>query len=280
MYQLTLLTILFAIVFSSPQKQESKDCCSSAPSAFASLANDQQFLNAHESPLPSNYVAMGRIITFPTPDGKTGSAYYVPAKMQTRNFIFVFHEWWGLNDWIKKQSDLYADSIPNANILAVDLFDGKVATNADDATKVMQAMDEARAKAIIKGALTFAGKDASIATVGWCFGGGWSMQGALLGGTQTIGCVMYYGLPESDMNKLKSLNSDVLFFWAKKDQWINEKVKNDFVSNMQSAGKKLSVHEYDADHAFANPSNPVYDKEAAGDAQKITLSYFRGVFGS
>jgi len=280
MYQLNILVILFAFSFSSPQKQEPNHCCSSAPSAFASLANDEQFRSIHEAPLPSNYVAMGRMITFPTPDGKTGRAYYVPAKKQTKNFIFVFHEWWGLNDWIKKEADMYADSISNANVLAVDLYDGNVAANADDATKFMQALDEARAKAIIKGALTFAGKDAGIATIGWCFGGGWSMQGALLCGPQTKGCVMYYGMPESDVNKLKSLNSDVNFFWAKKDQWINEKVKNDFVSNMQAAGKKLEVHEYNADHAFANPSNPDYDKASTADAQKLTMSYFRKVFGS
>lgn len=280
MNQILLSIILFAISFSSPQKQEPKHCCSSATAAFASLGNDEQFRNAHEAPLPSNYTAMGRMITFPTSDGKQGRAYFLPAKKQTKNFIFVFHEYWGLNDWIKKESDMFGDSVPNANIIALDLYDGKVTANSDSAVKIMQAMTEARAKAIISGAITFAGKDARIATVGWCFGGGWSMQGALLAGANEIGCVMYYGMPESDVNKLKALNSDVVFFWARKDQWINEKVKNDFVNNMQALGKKLSVHEYDADHAFANPSNPHYNKEATADAQKITLNYFRNVFGS
>ena len=280
MNQLYILIMLFALSLPSPQKQEPNHCCSSRTTAFASLGNDAQFRNAHEDPIPSNYIAMGRMITFPTPDGKTGRAYYVPAKKQTKNFIFVFHEWWGLNDWIKKEADMYADSVSTANVLALDLYDGNVAANEDDATKFMQALDEARAKAIIKGALTYAGKDAGIATIGWCFGGGWSMQGALLGGPQTKGCVMYYGMPESDVNKLKSLNSDVIFFWAKKDQWINEKVKNDFVSNMQAAGKKLEVHEYNADHAFANPSNPHYDQASTADAQKLTMAYFRKVFGS
>ena len=266
--------------FMNVKAQTKHACCSPQSSAttFSALASNVQFRNAHESPLPFYYTAMGRMITFPTPDGKTGSAYYIPAKKQTKNFIFVFHEWWGLNDYIKKVADMYADSIPNVNILALDLYDGKVATTPDEAGKLTQANDEARSKAIIKGAINFAGKDASLATVGWCWGGGWSMQAALLGGNQVKGCVMYYGMPESDISKLKSLNSDVVFFWAKKDQWINEKMKDDFVKNMQTAGKKLTVHEYDADHAFANPSNPHYDKVAAADAQKISLSYFRQVF--
>lgn len=279
MKKILLLVILLSQMMNT--KAQTHACCSSQPSSptFSSLASNVQFRNAHDSPLPLDYTAMGRIITFPTPDGKTGRAYYVPAKKQTKNFIFVFHEWWGLNDYIKKVADMYADSIPNANILALDLYDGKVAATADEAGKLTQTNDEARSKAIIKGALNFAGKDASIATVGWCWGGGWSLQAALLGGNQTKGCVMYYGTPESDVSKLKSLNSDVIFIWPNKDQWINEKMKNDFVKNMEAAGKKLTVHEYDADHAFANPSNPHYDKNASADAQKIVLSYLRKVFG-
>ena len=44
---------------------------------------------------------------------------------------------------------------------------------------------------------------------------------------------------------------------------------------MKEAGKTLTVKEYDADHAFANPSNPKYAKDAAADAEKITLDYFK-----
>ncbi len=262
--------------------QSTHSCCSSssATKTFASLGNDARFLNAHDAPLPSNYVAMGRMITFPTPDSKGGRAYYVPAKKQTTNYILIFHEWWGLNDWIRKQADMYADSISNANIIAVDLYDGKVAGTSDSATRIMQAMDETRARNIIKGALNYMGRDANIVTVGWCFGGGWSMQGALMAGGNEKGCVMYYGMPEADLSKLKSLNSDVVFIFAKKDQWINDKVKKDFVENMKAAGKKITVYEYDADHAFANPSNPSHNKTAAVDAQKVTLAYFRKVFGS
>ncbi|MFI5134655.1 MAG: dienelactone hydrolase family protein [Chitinophagales bacterium] len=247
----------------------------SATAAFASLGSDINFQNAHKSPLPLNYVAMGRMITFPTPDGKTGSAYYVPAKKQTKNYLFVFHEYWGLNDWIRKEADMFADSLPNTNVIALDLYDGKSATASDEAVKIMQSMDQTRAQNIIKGAVNYAGKDAKIATIGWCFGGGWSMQGALIAGNQLSGCVMFYGMPETDVNKLKTLSSDVLFIWANKDQWINQKVKDDFITNMKSAEKKLTVKEYSADHAFANPSNPHYDKQSGDDATKNALAYLR-----
>jgi carboxymethylenebutenolidase len=85
-------------------------------------------------------------------------------------------------------------------------------------------------------------------------------------------------MPETDINKLKNLNSEVLFVWAKKDQWINEQVKNEFIENMKAADKRLTVKEYDADHAFANPSNPHFDESDASEAQKITLNFLRSHF--
>src|SRR6476620_6299445 len=133
-----LFTLLLTQVI-TVMAQNKHACCSSqsaSSTGFASLSSNVQCRNAHESPLPFDYAAMGRMITFPTPDGKTGSAYYVPAKKQTKNFIFIIHEWWGLNDYIKQVADMYADSIPNANILALDLYDGKVATTADEAGKL------------------------------------------------------------------------------------------------------------------------------------------------
>jgi carboxymethylenebutenolidase len=270
--------LFFLVTFVSAQSIPS--CCQapSATAAFASLGSDVNFQNAHASPVPMEYAAIGNMITFKTPDGKTSTAYFLPAKQKSKNYLIVFHEWWGLNGYIKKVSDMLSDSLPNVNIMAVDLYDGKVATNSDEAKNLMQASDADRSKAIINGAIGFAGKDARIATVGWCFGGGWSMQGALLAGNQLAGCVIYYGMPETDVARLKTLNADVLFIWANKDEWINEKVKDEFVQNMKTAGKNLTVKEYPADHAFANPSNPKYDKESGDDAWKNATAFLRKSF--
>jgi carboxymethylenebutenolidase len=121
----------------------------------------------------------------------------------------------------------------------------------------------------------YAGPKAQFASVGWCFGGGWSLQSALLGGKQTMGCVMYYGMPEKDVAKLKTLNSDVLGLFAEQDKWINPEVVKQFEKDMAAAGKKVTVKEYPADHAFANPSNPKYNKELATDAHQRALTYLK-----
>jgi carboxymethylenebutenolidase len=142
----------------------------------------------------------------------------------------------------------------------------------------MQAFDKSRGDAIIKGAIAYAGKNAKIGTVGWCFGGGLSLQAALLAEKQTAACVMFYGMPEGDVERLKKLNSDVLNIWPTKDQWINKDVMDKFKKDMEAAGKKLTVHAYEADHAFANPSNPIYDKEAYEDSRAKTIDYFKARF--
>jgi carboxymethylenebutenolidase len=161
------------------------------------------------------------------------------------------------------------------NIVDLDLYDGQVATTREDAGKLMQAVKEDRAKAIINGAIAYAGPKAHIATLGWCFGGGWSLQTALIAGKQAVACVMYYGMPEQDVNRLKTLNCDVLGNFANKDQWINTKVVAKFAEDMKAAGKKLYLHQYDADHAFANPSNPVYNSEATKDAYTHTIEFLK-----
>jgi len=160
-------------------------------------------------------------------------------------------------------------------VIAIDLYDNKIAANREDAAKYMQAVSSDRAQVIIKGALAYAGKNAKIFTIGWCFGGGWSLQSTLLAGNQAAGCVMYYGMPEKDVERLKTLHADVLGLFGNKDQWINPKVVDEFAENMKKAGKKLIVKRYDADHAFANPSNPSFDKEAKEDAYKNAIAFLK-----
>jgi carboxymethylenebutenolidase len=258
---------------------QSKVVCCGKPSAtqqFAMLASSKNFVMSHAVPKKFHFQSsIGKAITYKTPDGKEANGYELKAKKPTNNYLFVIHEYWGLNDFVKAESEKLYNDLGDVNIIDLDLYDGKIATTREDAGKFMQAVKEDRAQAIIKGALAYAGPKAHIATLGWCFGGGWSLQTALLAGKQLAGCVMYYGMPEQDVNKLKTLNADVLGNFANKDQWINTKVVAKFADDMKAAGKKLYLHQYDADHAFANPSNPAYNSPATKDAYTNTLSFLK-----
>lgn len=273
-----LLSFLFVVQWVAAQ-DDITICHTPAIDKFALFASNENFNNEH--PMPRVYhhqsQAGGAMIGFKCADGTEASGYLLKAKSASNNWVFVFQEWWGLNDNIKRQSEDLYNELGNVNVLALDMYDGKVATDRENAGKYMGEFKKDRGEAIINGALNYVGKEARIGTVGWCFGGGLSLQAALLAGTQTAACVMYYGMPENDVERLKKLNSDVLNIWPTQDQWINKAVMDKFEMNMQAAGKKLTVKSYDAGHGFANPSNPMgaFKEEAYKDANSNTIAYFK-----
>ncbi len=270
-----LAVAILSAAFASAQSKTI--CCNqSSTQKFAMLASDKNFRAAHTNPRTYHFQSnIGKAITYKATDGATANAFEFKAKKPTNNWIFVIHEWWGLNDFVKHESEKMYTDLGNVNVLDLDLYDGKVTANREEAGKLMQAVNETRALAIINGAVKYAGANAHIATIGWCFGGGWSLQTALLAGKQTAACVMYYGMPEQDVNKLKNLHTDVLANFANKDGWITPKVAAKFAKDMKTAGKKLELHQYNADHGFANPSNPIYDSEATKDAYAKSIAFFK-----
>jgi carboxymethylenebutenolidase len=257
--------------------QEKLSCCStSSTERFAMLGTDKSFAELHPNPLPFHFTeGSGKMITFKTTDGKDASAYRVVQGKENHKVILLIHEWWGLNDYIKQEAEKLATELGDVTVLALDLYDGRVASTREEAGKIMSETKEERIKTILNGAISFAGKEAKIFSIGWCFGGGWSLQASLLAGKQANGCVMYYGMPESDVSKLKNLQADVLGIFADQDKNITPTLVDAFENNMKTAGKKLTVKRYDAVHAFANPSNPKYNKEFSEDAHKLVLAFFR-----
>ena len=277
-----LRTLIFLLSFSMITiggfAQSKYSCCAkpSSTQAFAMLGNDEAFKASHLSPLPFHYVSpAGKMVSFKAGDGKPTSAFEIKSKSSTNNYLIVVHEWWGLNDYVKQVAETLQNQLGNVNVLALDLFEGKVATNSDEASKLMSEAKEERIRAIIGGAIAYVGKDAKIQTVGWCFGGGWSLQTAITAGKQCTGCVMYYGMPETDPKKIQSMTFPVLGLFAGKDGWIKPEMVNQFETEMKKYNKQITVKSFDADHAFANPSNPKYDKAAATEANKMAVDFLR-----
>ncbi|MEM1320264.1 MAG: dienelactone hydrolase family protein [Bacteroidota bacterium] len=239
------------------------------------FANDKEFKEAHEEPTKLEYEEKGQWISFATEDGQEGKAYALKTEAASDKYLFVIHEWWGLNDNVKREAERYFEELSGTNVLALDLYDGNVADNREDASKYMQAVKEERANAIIKGALAHAGENAKVATVGWCFGGGWSLRSSILAENQGVGCVIYYGAPVEKADQLVPLKADVLGIFAEKDGWITPKVVSDFEALAKATGKSVKVHQFDADHAFANPSSPRYNEAAATAANQLTLAFLQ-----
>ena len=259
--------------------------CSNAPAgdkateeasdAMAKFTSDSEFKDAHEKPAAINFQGKGEMMEFRTPDGGMAKAYAVKQNPRTTKYLFVIHEWWGLNDQIKQEADRLFDSLGNVTVMALDLYDGQVTDNPDEAGKIMNAVKPERCEAIIKGALAVAGKDGEVATIGWCFGGGWSLKSSIMAGGQGVACVMYYGMPVENAKELAPLKAPILGIFAKQDGWITPEVAQKFENLAKASGKTIETHIYDADHAFANPSSPRYNEEAAQQANREAWGFLK-----
>lgn len=254
-------------------------CHSSSTKKFANFVLNEDFNNEH--PNPRDYVhesaVGGEMIKIKCADGIEANAYFIKSAKPSNRWIFVFQEWWGLNDNIKRESENLFTEVGDVNIIALDMYDGKLATDRESAGKYMGEFKQERGDQIVRGALAFAGPNAKVGTVGWCFGGGQSLLASLIAGKQAAACVMYYGMPVEDVALLKTLQCDVLNIWGSQDQWINKSVMDKFEANMKLAGKNLTIKSYDANHGFANPSNPMgaFNEAAYKDAYRNTVEFFK-----
>lgn len=277
-----LFLTLSVLIFTSISFSQS--CCqltfASNDGNMSEFSTDKNFVASHQLPLEytHNSLVGGTMITFKTTDITDGNAYVVKSKIKSNKWLFVYQEWWGLNDHIKKQADiLFNEMGGNVNVLAIDMYDGKVATTREDAAKYMQGANEKRLENIVNGALVYAGKKAKVASIGWCFGGGWSLKSAILAKKQAVGSVMYYGMPVQDVEKLKTLNCEVLGLFAT-EEWISKKIIEEFAVNMKTANKLLNYKIFEAEHAFANPSNPKFDEKAATEANAMAVKFLKEKF--
>lgn len=277
-YPITLSLILFISIINTATSQTKKSCCDEtiAPKTMADFGNEQSFKDEHPIPVSFTYTDnKGKMITFSTSDGKDGNAYEVKADNPSNKWVLVFHEWYGLNDYIKKESDEIAATVGDANVLALDLYDGNVATNNDEAVKYMQSVTNDRAFNIIRGAADYAGTNAVFGTNGWCFGGGWSLQAAIELGDKCKACVMFYGMPEENMDRLAKLKAPVLGSFGLKDTHITPELVSKFEQNLKTLGIPSDLKEYDAVHGFANPSNPKHDPDATKDAKSRVYPFLK-----
>ena len=221
----------------------------------------------------------GTVIELPVSGGTPAKAYVAKPSGTPRGAVLVFHEWWGLNDWVKSEADALAKLGYLA--LAPDLYGGKVAEDPEEAGKLMGMLVQAEATKIGLSAirhLQSSAPNVKVATIGWCMGGGQSLQASLAAGSQVAGTVIYYGIPESDTSKLKVLKGPVLGIYAKRDGWITPEVVAAFDKRLTEAGVKHEFHSYDADHGFANPTGGRHNPPAARDAWERTVVFLASVF--
>ena len=113
-----------------------------------------------------------------------------------------------------------------------------------------------------------------LGVIGWCFGGGWSLNTTLLMPDKIDATVIYYGHLETDPAKLATIKHPVLGAFGAEDKSIPADSVRAFENALKKQGTPVDVKIYEgAGHAFANPSGGNYRPDAAKDAWARTTAF-------
>jgi len=209
-----------------------------------------------------------------TAEGRAVSAALALPAVTPAPAVLLVHEWWGLNDQIKSVARSLADEGYVA--LAVDLYDGQVAADPDAARGYMQEVVDVEARDTLASWIAWLRAHEAVGerlgTVGWCFGGGWSLNASIDSPVEAT--VVYYGRVNQPKSELARLAGPVLGHFATEDQWINREMVSGFEANMTALGKPFTDYWYEAQHAFANPTTGRYDATDAMLAWQRTTDFF------
>ena len=197
--------------------------------------------------------------------------------------VIMIHENRGLNDYIRSMANTLARE--GYVVLGVDLFKGQVAQTSQQAQQLASfarnnpATTISNLQAAVKyvSSLPFV-NSSKIASIGWCFGGGQSLQLALHSEQRPlVANILYYGTPlVTDKQQLSKLKWPVLGIFGDKDQAIPLSNIQQFKAALDNIGIPNEIHIYKGlGHAFANPSRANYAPNETVDAWQKTLAFLK-----
>jgi carboxymethylenebutenolidase len=197
--------------------------------------------------------------------------------------VIMIHENRGLNDYIRSMANTLARE--GYVVLAVDLFKGQVAQTSQQAQQLSSSARSNPATTIsnLQAAVNYVSSlplvdSSKIASIGWCFGGGQSLQLALHSEQHPlVATILYYGTPlVTDKQQLSKIKWPVLGIFGDKDQAIPLSNIQQFKAALDSIGIPNEIHIYKGlGHAFANPSGANYAPNETVDAWQKTLEFLK-----
>lgn len=225
----------------------------------------------------SSLGATPKDVTFKSGADTVKAVAYTPEGKGPFPAVIVIHEWWGLNDWVKEQAAKLSDQGYLA--LAVDFYRGKVATTRDQAHELSRAPSD-RVKGDLRAAFAYLQsrpdvKKDRIGSIGWCWGGGYSLQLAIME-PQLAADVINYGDVSAGPDEIKNIHAPILGLFGAHDQGITPDDVKKFGDQLDKLGKKGDITIYpNAGHGFQNPVNGAgYKPEDTADAWSKILMFF------
>jgi carboxymethylenebutenolidase len=195
--------------------------------------------------------------------------------------VIMIHEWWGLNDNIKNMADELSKE--GYAVLAVDLYNGNVATSPDEAMSLVsdarenQNESNSNMMAAVDYLKSLGNVDSSkIVSIGWCFGGNQALQLALNAdpASPMAATVIYYGNLVTDQQELSKIKGPVLGIFGSEDQSIPVSEVREFEEALNVNNITNDIYIYEGvGHAFANPTGESFAPNELKDAWQKTVEF-------
>lgn len=232
----------------------------------------------------SGFAATSKDVSYKSGDETVHAVLNTPEGKGPFPGLIVIHEWWGLNDWVKEEASKLSDE--GYVTLAIDLYRGKVATTPDEAHEIMRGVPEDRAKRDLHAAVEFLQSQGNVkkdrlGAIGWCMGGGYSLDVALQEPALRAD-VINYGHLVTETSSVQKINAAVLGIFGAQDRGIPVDDVKKFEDMLKQQGKKVEIVIYpNAGHAFENPNNKTgYRADDAADAWKRTVNFLASTLKS
>jgi carboxymethylenebutenolidase len=219
---------------------------------------------------------MGEMIRFARPDGQECPAYLAtPKQGDAAPAVVVIQEWWGLNAQIKNTGDRLAAE--GFRALVPDLFRGKLAADASEASHMMSSLNFGDAAGQdVRGAMQHLKRtSAKVAAMGFCMGGALTIIAAANIPESNAG-VCFYGMPPAGVADPGKIGVPMIYHFANDDDWCTPARVNELEAAAKLSKAPHSLYRYQAAHAFMNEARPeVYDDANAKLAWQRSMDFLR-----
>jgi carboxymethylenebutenolidase len=225
----------------------------------------------------ATFAANGKTVSYKSGEETVHGVLFSPKGKGPFPALVIIHEWWGLVPWVKEQAAKLSDQ--GYVTLAVDLYRGKATDSPEVAHELMRGLPEDRANRDLLAAVQYLKSlknvnPAKIGSIGWCMGGGYSLDLAIADPTLAAD-VINYGHLATDSARLQQIHAPILGLFGAQDKGIPPADVRKFEQDLKQMGKEIDVTIYpDAGHAFENPNNRAgYRAGDAADAWNRTVEF-------
>jgi carboxymethylenebutenolidase len=281
---LSLSLLVQACQNSPPANSQTAGQAQQSADSMAAIAREHSGDTPTPTPMamaePSVPVTAQEVV-YATVDGQPITGYLARPESATEAealpAIITIHEWWGLNDNIKSVTRRLAGE--GYTVLAVDLYNGEVASEPAQARELTSTVTDNPGPAqdnITQAAQFLTNEYAApkLGSLGWCFGGNWSLRAGLLL-DELDAVALYYGQLILDADALDELNAPLIGIFGEADSSIPVADVESFEATLTELSKTADINLYPGvGHAFANPSGQNYNAEAAEAAWTKTTDFF------